>query len=110
MGISIFLFILMITDLVFNSVLNTEDVSCSGSCNEIAIALFGVQILVQICAVGLLFLLLSGTILFRIGLIGVLTKEFSMIKIIIPIYTIMSIVSGGYRVVSIVYIHIYIIF
>ena len=57
------------------------------------------QILLQILVAIVFFLLLAGTYLFRMGLIGKLTKYFKPILIVSLVYFAVTMITGVYRTV-----------
>ena len=60
-----------------------------------------VHIIVQICIFLTLFLMLCDTYLFRVGLLGVLFSHFRLVLILHPIYLTITLLTDGYRVVSV---------
>ena len=67
---------------------------------NILVLMFGVQIVIQICTFLVLFLMMCDTYLFRVGLLGVLAKQFTMVLLSHPAYIAFTMFIGGYRVIQ----------
>lgn len=65
---------------------------------RLLLGLVGVQVVVEISIFLVLFLAMTDTFLFRVGLLGVLVKKFRMVLILHPIYITLTLVTGIYRV------------
>jgi len=59
------------------------------------------QVVVQILIFVMFFLLLCGTYLFRVGLIGVLSKYFREVMVVTLLYLILTCILGGMRLAHI---------
>jgi hypothetical protein len=70
-------------------------------CLDVPIALFAGQVTFQILCVWVLFLLISGTTVFQVGLIGVLLEEFQALCWIILTYFLLTLALTLYRVVKV---------
>lgn len=64
------------------------------------ILVFGAQSLFQVFQFVILFLLMTGTYLFRVGLIGVLARNFRAAALITPVYMLLTVAVGITRMAS----------
>lgn len=67
----------------------------------ILFALVGLQTIIQLSVFLALFLTMSDTFLFRVGLLGVLLKKFRSVLILHPIYFTITLIASTYRLRSI---------
>lgn len=88
---------IIILDLGLNSTLD-YDLYNNDLVKNILLGLFGIQVVVQISIFLVLFLATADTFLFRVGLIGVLIRSMKSVLLIHPIYFIITIITGIYRV------------
>lgn len=103
--------LLIMADLTFNCTLdydlyNNDPSYIEGNQNldwdgGVLSALLILQVIVQISIFLALFLSMADTFLFRVGLLGVLMKKFRSVLILHPIYFIITIVTGTYRLTEI---------
>lgn len=99
---SVILLLLLLVDIGFNSTVDHSDphegadpVSNQGLTR--GMILFGCQIVAQVLAFVMFFLLLCGTYLFRVGLISVLSRYFKGVMGSTLVYLIATIVLGALR-------------
>merc|ERR1719352_510764 len=93
--------ILLCVDIGFNSSVDHDDPMPIGGSDSLRLTFgmiyFGAQIVVQILIFVMFFLLLCGTYLFRVGLIGVLSKYFKGVMAVTLTYLILTGITGGLR-------------
>jgi hypothetical protein len=65
---------------------------------NILVLMFGFQVVIQISIFLTLFLMMCDTYLFRVGLLGILAKQFKFVLFVHPLYIICGAALGGYRV------------
>ena len=102
---------LILADLIFNCTLdydlyNNDRSFIEGNQNldwdgGVLSALLILQVIVQISIFLALFLSMADTFLFRVGLLGILVQKFRFVLILHPIYFVMTIVAGSYRLTKI---------
>jgi hypothetical protein len=87
-------------DLGFNCILDYDKFNneFNNSKNRVLLALYGLQIVIEISVFLVLFLAMADTFLFRVGLLGLLIKKFRTVLIFHPIYLALTLALGGYRV------------
>eukprot|EP01035_Chromulina_nebulosa_P024422 gene24422-31801_t len=85
------------TDLALNSTLDYDTYN-NNLTKNIILGLFGLQVIIEISIFLVLFLATADTFLFRVGLLGVLMRTFRLVLIIHPIYFVLTLVTGAYRV------------
>ena len=79
-------------------IVSSKDLDWSGG---LLFALVGIQAIVQISIFLSLFLTMSDTFLFRVGLLGVLLKKFRSVLLLHPIYFTITIIESTYRIQTI---------
>lgn len=89
--------LLLLIDLSFNSSLDYDNYNNTLS-SKILFAFVVVQIVVQVVIFLVLFLIMADTFLFRVGLLGLLLKKFRLSLVIHPVYMLLTIGCGIYRV------------
>jgi hypothetical protein len=89
--------IFLIMDIALNSVLDYDKIN-DHIANNIKLGIFGLQVVIQISIFLILFLATADTFLFRVGLINILIHTIRFTLLIHPIYTILTIAVGAYRV------------
>jgi len=92
---------LCLLDLGLNSSLEFDDfigANTSADAKNILVLLFGLQLVIQISIFLTLFLMMGDTYLFRVGLLGVLAKQFMGVLLLHPFYVAYTMALGGYRV------------
>mmetsp|Transcript_17074 Transcript_17074/g.35159 ORF Transcript_17074/g.35159 Transcript_17074/m.35159 type:complete len:202 (+) Transcript_17074:57-662(+) len=93
--------ILLLSDMGLNSSVEFDDFvkgDTSENSKNILVLMFGLQLVVQISTFLVLFLMMGDTYLFRVGLLGVLAKQFTGVLLIHPFYIAYTMFIGGYRV------------
>ena len=91
-------FILM--DLALNSMCDHDEMfEDMTKRNTVGVLMFGAQIIVQILVFVVFFLLLCGTFLFRVGILGQLLKNIKAQLAVSVLYFILTGVNGIYRVI-----------
>lgn len=89
-------------DLALNSILDydpfNDQYNNHAKATHLLLGLLGLQIVIQISAFLVLFLAMSDTFLFRVGLLGLLIKKFRVVLILHPIYVALTLAQGFYRV------------
>ena len=99
--------ILILADLGLNSSLDYDTYNADKAFYEGAVdldfkggalfALVVLQAVVQISIFLALFLSMADTFLFRVGLLGVLLKKFTMVLTLHPIYFTITLIAAAYR-------------
>lgn len=93
--------ILCLLDLGINSSVEFDDFvgdSRDEDANNVLVLMFGLQLVVQVSIFLTLFLMMGDTYLFRVGLLGVLAKQFLGVLLLHPFYIGYTMLLGGYRV------------
>ncbi|GMI52162.1 hypothetical protein TeGR_g450 [Tetraparma gracilis] len=96
-----FMVLLCLCDLGLNSSLEFDDFVGSNTDDDaknILVLMFGLQMVIQISIFLTLFLMMGDTYLFRVGLLGVLAKQFTGVLLLHPLYIGYTMALGGYRV------------
>eukprot|EP00753_Platysulcus_tardus_P007243 PLAT14992.1.p1 GENE.PLAT14992.1~~PLAT14992.1.p1 ORF type:complete len:171 (+),score=69.89 PLAT14992.1:54-566(+) len=94
------LYFFLIVDLMFNSSLDSDDTVRATNLNFMPVILFGAQAGIQVLNALVLFLLMSGTYLFKVGLLNLLGKEFRAVLLLTPLYFLLTCIVGGLRAVA----------
>lgn len=87
----------LIMDLGLNSTLDYDSFNQEVADN-ILLGIFGLQVVIQISILLVLFLAAADTYLFRVGLLGMLVRSIGIVLIFHPIYMAFTIGVGAYRV------------
>jgi len=87
----------LIMDLGLNSTLDYDSFNQEVADN-ILLGIFGLQVVIQISILLVLFLAAADTYLFRVGLLGMLVRSIGIVLIFHPIYMAFTIGVGSYRV------------
>jgi len=90
--------VLCLCDLGLNSSVEFDDFAPTVGRKNILVLVFGLQLVVQISIFLTLFLMMGDTYLFRVGLLGVLSKQFPTVLFLHPFYITYTLLLGGYRV------------
>jgi len=97
-----FMLLLCLADMGLNSSLEFDEYispdAAPENANNILVLMFGVQLVIQISTFLTLFLMMCDTYLFRVGLLGVLAKQFTWVLLSHPAYIAFTMIIGGYRV------------
>ncbi|GMH65651.1 hypothetical protein TrLO_g14473 [Triparma laevis f. longispina] len=96
-----FMLLLCLGDLGLNSSVEFDDFTkgdTSTNAKNILVLVFGLQLVLQISTFLTLFLMMGDTYLFRVGLLGVLAKQFTGVLLLHPFYIGYTMALGGYRV------------
>mmetsp|Transcript_4166 Transcript_4166/g.7789 ORF Transcript_4166/g.7789 Transcript_4166/m.7789 type:complete len:201 (-) Transcript_4166:62-664(-) len=96
-----FMGLLCLGDLGLNSSVEFDDFvkgDTSDNAKNILVLVFGLQLVIQISTFLTLFLMMGDTYLFRVGLLGVLAKQFTGVLLLHPLYIGYTMLLGGYRV------------
>lgn len=96
-GKVIVMILFLIMDLALNSTLD-YDAFNEEVADNILLGIFGLQIVIQISILLVLFLAAADTYLFRVGLLGMLVRSIGIVLIFHPIYMAFTIGAGAYRV------------
>eukprot|EP01032_Pedospumella_encystans_P038474 gene38474-43589_t len=96
-GKVIIMIIFLIIDLGLNSTLDYDALNDSLADN-VLLGIFGLQVVIQISILLILFLAAADTYLFRVGLLGMLVRTISVVLLVHPIYMALTIGVGAYRV------------
>jgi len=108
-----FMLLLCLADLGLNSSLEFDDYTPTkkeieenpnldeGNAQNILVLIFGIQLVIQISTFLTLFLMMCDTYLFRVGLLGVLARQFRGVLLIHPAYIAFTMIIGGYRVTEV---------
>lgn len=89
--------IFLCIDIGINSTFDYDTLNDSIADN-IRLGTFGLQVVIQICVLLVLFLATTDTLLFRVGLIGILIHTIRYALMIQPLYIAFTIAVGAYRV------------
>ena len=93
--------IFLLVDLGLNSILDYDlfnnQTNMNGKSN-LLLGLLGLQTVVEISTFLILFIAMADTFLFRVGLIGLLVKNFQTVLLFHPLYIAITIASGSLRV------------
>ena len=84
-------------DLTLNSILD-YDLFNDGTDSNLLLGLLGVQVVIQITIFLILFIAMADTFLFRVGLLGLLMKKFRLVLLMQPIYIMITLLAGAFRV------------
>lgn len=96
-GKVIIMIVFLLIDLGLNSTLDYDALNDSLADN-VLLGIFGLQVVIQISVLLILFLAAADTYLFRVGLLGILVRTISFVLLAHPIYMALTIGVGAYRV------------
>jgi hypothetical protein len=92
------MFVLLGLDLGMNSSFDYDPVHLSNGASDFLVVVVGIQIVVEISVFLTLFLAMTETFLFRVGLLGLLLKKFRAVIFVHPLYLAFTIAAGAMRV------------
>lgn len=87
--------IFLLIDVALNSTLDYDTLNDNNS--SIVLAFFGLQIIIQISVFLILFLTISDTFLFRVGLLDILLRKIYSLIIVQIVYFFLTILTGALR-------------
>lgn len=96
---ALLMFVLLGVDLGMNSSFDYDPMRLSShGASDFLVVVVGIQIVVEISVFLTLFLAMTETFLFRVGLLGLLLKKFRAVLLVHPLYLAFTVAAGALRV------------